>query len=195
MSTGRRPRRATLFGLALLTAGVSPAASETLLDAVLYVASGLDAEDIGKRKVTVTQDGQSLDAKLFLWTIGPGNPGKLENLYSVSLRRITNCRFEVGFGGGLIRRLATYHVDFSGADFADIYFKDVPNHAESHSLVIPGAIWCRVDGYKVGEPSCTSSPAVLGALGRHHDDKMLAAIRRLEKVCPVKVSLLHEPMR
>src|SRR5215472_4487237 len=91
----RRSMRAMFLGLALLTADVSPAASATLLDAVLYVVSGLDAHDIGKRKVTVTQDAASLDAKVFLWTTGPGNPGKLDNVLSVSVRQITDCRFDV----------------------------------------------------------------------------------------------------
>ncbi|HUI96475.1 MAG TPA: hypothetical protein VLX44_12030 [Xanthobacteraceae bacterium] len=188
--------RAIFLGFALLTAGASSAAAETLLDTVLYVVTGLEPRYFGNTKVTVTQDADSLDAKL-VWSESPGNAGARESVGSVSLKRVTRCKFNVDFAD-TSNRIAHFSVDFSGADLAGAFLMEVPKLPESHALVIPGAIWCHASGrpyYKAGEPSCSGPPAVLPFFSRRDDDKMLAAVRRLKTLCSPKVSLLGESAR
>ncbi len=190
--------RTMLLGLALLIAGASSPAAETLLDTVLYAVSGLEAQDVNKRKVIVVQDAASLDAKLLLWSISPGSPGQLKHVASIALKRLTNCRFEVSFANSGFNSAAKYSVDFSGADLAGTYLTATPNAPLSHSAVIPGATWCHLSGrphFKLGEPSCSGASAVLPGFPARDDDKMLAAIHRLETFCKPKVSLLGELAR
>lgn len=157
--------------------------------------SALDAHDTGVRKVTVIQDTASLDAKVFMWTTGPGNPGELVHIFSVSVSRLPDCRFDVGFAvAAPIHRIDRYSLDLSAADLAGTYFRDAPNYPESHALVIPGAIWRHIGRphSRLGDPSCSHATQVLRFFGRHHDDKMLAAVRRLDKLCTARVSMLYE---
>jgi hypothetical protein len=184
--------RAMCLSLALLTAAVSPVAAETPLDAVLYLVSTLDAQDTGERKVTVTQDTASLDAKVFMST-GPGIPGGLKHTFSVSVRRLADCRFDVGFAvATAIDKVDHHGLDLSAANLAGTYFKDAPNNLDVHALVIPGAIWCHIGilHSRLGDPSCRHATEVLPFFGPSHDGKMLAAVRRLEKLCAAKVSRL-----
>ena len=185
--------RALSTCLILLTSGASSAGAQTILDDVLYVGTQIAARETANGRTAVAQDSRSLRAEVFVRR----NGGPLEPLLRVLVTRVDACKFEIAITTHY--KYSLHSVDFAAADLAGAHLvAGQHNRGYLHSgIAIPGARFCHVAGRPafshIGQGECVDTFAAIPASQPRDDDKLLAAIHRLEKSCTAKLSVLSRP--